>query len=116
MHIETRVYHKQEACNVVASFKYAVQKGSILLPKHLYSIGVRPKVWKVDGSYMSYANMAHSEINSTHFVYKIEKDWKINPRGTQKEMKRLYQKYRGHEDFNPYASAGELINFLYDRG
>ena len=64
--------------------------------KHLYSIGVRPKLWKVDGGCMFYANISHSEINCTHLVYKIEKDWKNNIRGTQKGIKCLYQKYRGH--------------------
>ncbi|MDH2906261.1 MAG: hypothetical protein PXX82_07930 [Methanomassiliicoccales archaeon] len=100
------------------SMEITESEGCFLIPsqKHLYSLGVRPKVWKVDGGYTSYANIAHSEINGTHLVYRIEADWKINPKGTQKGIKRLYQRYRQHEDFNPYASAGEMLNFLYDRG
>ena len=84
--------------------------------KHLYSIGVRPEVWNVYGGYTSCANIAHSEINGTHLVYKIEKDRNINPKGTPKGIKRLYRKYRGHEDFDQYATTGEMLNFLYDRG
>ena len=93
-------------------------EGCFLIPsqKHLFSLGIRPKEWKVDGGYTSYANIAHSEINGTHLIYKIESDWKVNPRGTQKGIKRLYQKYRQHDDFNPYATTGEMLNFLYDRG
>ena len=75
---KTDVIHDMNDQSVVLHYtpmEITESEGTYLIdsPKHLYSNGVRPKVWKVDGGYTSCVNIAHSEINGTHLVYKIEK-------------------------------------------
>jgi len=93
-------------------------EGSDLVPaqEHLRDLGMELTEWKVDGKYATYSNIAKSEVEGTHLVYKIQKSWVYNPKGTPEEIKRIYQRYWKDEKFRINADMEYMLRFLLNRG
>lgn len=70
----------------------------------------------MDGKYNTYENIAHLETSGIRTYYPINEGWEYNPKGEMKEIKRLYQKYHNHPDFQVDASMEFILSFLYERG
>jgi hypothetical protein len=61
-------------------------------------------------------NIAGSELNNTHLIYEIQERWVYNPKGSEKEIKRLYQKHWEDPDFKVDPNMKYMLNFLSDHG
>jgi len=78
--------------------------------------GVRVEEEKVDGKYASYKNIAISETKGIRLIYKIQEGWKYNEKGTEENVKRVYQKYRYDEEFKVNPTMSYILKFLCERG
>ena len=84
--------------------------------KNLRSKGMRPEENKVDGKYATYQNIAFSETNNIHLVYRMQESWKHNKKGTPREIKRRYQKYHKEPDFKPTNDTRYMLAYLHKKG
>ena len=93
-------------------------EGRNLIPaqEHLRRIGFWLQEEKVDGSYPSYENIARSETAGTRLIYRIQKRWVYNKKGTAENVKRVYQRYHNRDDFVPNANINFMLIYLCERG
>ena len=63
-----------------------------------------------------YENIAKSGLKNTHLIYRIQNGWVYNPKGSEKEIKRLYQKRWKDPDFKADPNMDYMLNFLLDHG
>jgi len=93
-------------------------EGADLVPaqEHLRSLEMEPAEWKVDGKYATYENIAKSEVEGTHLVYKVQRGWVYNPKGDTNEIMRLYQKCWKEENFKVDADMDYMLRSLLDHG
>ena len=89
-------------------------EGKCLLESHkrLQRVGFRPREWKIDGKYPTYENIAHTELQYTHLVYKIQEHWVYNEKGSVDEIKRRYQHYHDRSDFQVTNELEEMLAYL----
>jgi hypothetical protein len=78
--------------------------------------GIKPKEWKVDGKYATYANIAHLETKGTHLVYRIQNAWVMNPKGTPEAIQRRYQRYHRRDDFKVTRDLNDMLVYLANQG
>jgi len=68
---------------------------------------------KVDGSYVkSYENIARSETNRIRLTYSIQDGWVYNEKGTEENVKRVYQQYHAETDFKVGADLEFMLKYL----
>jgi hypothetical protein len=94
-------------------------EGKNLIPaqERLRQKGISIDEQKVDGSYVkSYENIAKSETKGTKLIYKIQDGWVYNKKGTEENVKRVYQKYHNDEGFRVNACNSYMLNFLCKKG
>jgi len=93
-------------------------EGKDLIPaqEHLRNMDIKPEEWKIDGKYATYENIAGSELNNTHLINEIQERWVYNPKGSEREIKRLYQKHWEDPDFKVDPNMKYMLNFLSDHG
>lgn len=90
-------------------------EGKNLIPaqERLRQKGISIEEQKVDGSYVkSYENIAKSETKGTRLIYKIQDGWVYNEKGTEENVKRVYQKYHNEDGFKVNANKNFMLNFL----
>jgi hypothetical protein len=93
-------------------------EGQNLIPtqKRLKSKGFSVEEQKVDGSYVkSYKNIAMSETNGIRLIYRIQDGWVYNEKGTEKNVKRVYQKYHNADDFRVNANLDFILHYLCEK-
>ncbi len=92
-------------------------EGKNLIPsqKHLLDKGVHPKEHKVDGSYATFENIARTETQNIHLIYRVQDNWVERPNIDETEIKRHYQRYHNWDDFRVGASLGFMLRYLLKR-
>lgn len=94
-------------------------EGKNLIPsqERLRLKGIKETERKVDGAYVkSLDNIAKSEMNGVHLVYKKQKNWTICKKGTEENIKKQYQKYHVDENFRSNATILFMLDFLHKKG
>jgi hypothetical protein len=91
-------------------------RGLIPAQDKLHQLKIKPEEWKIDGKYATYKNIAKSELKNTHLIYKIQNGWIYNPKGSEKEIKRLYQKHWKDPEFKVDPDTSYMLNFLLAHG
>ena len=94
-------------------------EGKNLIPsqERLRLKGVKETERKVDGGYVkSLENIAKSEMNGVHLVYKKQKNWTFCRKGTEENIKKQYQKYHDDERFRANATIAYMLDFLHKKG
>ena len=90
-------------------------EGKCLIPslEKMNERDIHPTLMVVDDKYASYRNIAHAGLHNIELNYKIAKGWKYNNKGSEKELKRRYQKYHRKDDFVVNADINYILWFLY---
>ena len=87
------------------------------LPHHLWKlkeVGIKLDSLTVDGGYTSYKNIAIAHCGyQTKLLYKPQKGWVYNEKGTPRKIRERYSKYWKDEWYTPNASIEEQLQFLY---
>jgi len=94
-------------------------EGKNLIPsqERLRLKGVTETERKVDGGYVrSLDNIANSEMNGVHLIYKKQKNWTICRKGTEENIKKQYQKYHKDVNFRANATIPFMLDFLHKKG
>ncbi len=94
-------------------------EGENLIPsqERLRLKGITETERKVDGAYVkSLDNIAKSEMNGVHLVYRKQKNWTICKKGTEANIKKQYQKYHDDESFRANATIPFMLDFLHKKG
>jgi len=80
--------------------------------RNLKRLGIHPRECKADTKYATYENIAICETSGTSLKYRIAEGWVVNPKGEEREVKRMYQKYHRDPDFVAGASTACMLKFL----
>jgi len=83
----------------------------------LIKLGLKPEGWSFDGKYSSKESIAIGEIGyGMKLKYKILDAWVMDPKGSEKEIMRAYQKHWRDDCFQPDADIRSALGFLYKLG
>ena len=89
------------------------------LPYHLQKlkeIGINLDSLTVDGGYPSYENIAIAHCGyQTNLLYKPQKHWVYNEKGSPKKIHERYSKYWKDEWYKPDATIEYELQFLYKK-
>lgn len=84
--------------------------------RKLKEIRIKLDSLTVDGGYTSYKNIAITHCgHQTKLLYKPQKHWVYNEKGTPKKIRERYSKYWKDEWYKPNASIEERLQFLYNK-
>jgi hypothetical protein len=85
--------------------------------ERLIQLGFKPESWGFDGKYSSKGSIAIGEIGyGMRLNYKILDAWVIDPRGSEEEIMRAYQKHWRDDCFQPDAGIRSALGFFYKLG
>jgi len=80
-------------------------------------LGFKPESWTFDGKYSSKVSIAIGEIGyGMKLNYKILNDWVMDPKGSEEEIKRAYQRHWREKNFRADADISSELGFLYKLG
>ncbi|MEA3457828.1 MAG: hypothetical protein U9R21_04030 [Candidatus Thermoplasmatota archaeon] len=84
--------------------------------KKLKEIGINLDSLTVDGGYPSYENIAITHCGyQTNLLYKPQKHWVYNEKGTPRKIRERYSRYWKDEWYKPDATIEYELRFLYKK-
>ena len=84
--------------------------------KEMIENNIKIKDSWVDGGYDDYSNLAWAGVNEINIHHSIHENWVRNPKGNDKNLYLLYQKYWQEPDFRPNTNLEYILSFLFNKG